>query len=261
MYTFLKRGYKLPTVGVLQVLLNRGISGGELVKDGIFGSNTKQAVWNFQLPRGLAPDGIVGRNTWPRLTAGTGFRIIDAVDITDPDIVTTEVGDIRRAGGNPALVGYMCNGIGQILQTLIGRMREPGEVVLLRFHGHGDSGVMGISDGKGEHSNGDSDLGALTSGVIAMIASQLGKLCPFFGAYSSVELHGCKVAKGLDGRQMIQRLADVWKVPVSGGVNDQTSGGISTFRFEGPVFTAFPGGITLKQWSMALPNLPKETVR
>lgn len=261
MYTYLKQGYKLPTVGVLQVLLNRGISGDALTKDGIFGAKTKKAVWGFQQPRGLAPDGIVGKNTWPRLTAGTGFRIIDAVDITDPDTANTEVSDIRRVGGDPSLVGYMCNGIGQILQALIGRMREHGDVVLLRFHGHGDSGVMGISDGKGEHSSGDSDMGALTSGVIAMIASQLARLNPFFGAYSSVELHGCKVARGLAGRQMIQRLADVWNVPVSGGVNDQTSGGISTFRFEGPVFTAFPRGITLKQWSAALPDLQKITVR
>lgn len=261
MYTYLRQGYRLPTVGVLQVLLNRGISERELAKDGIFGGKTKQAVRNFQRPRGLSPDGIVGKNTWPRLTAGTGFRIIDAVDITDPDTANTEVGDIRRTGGDPSLVGYMCNGIGQILQALIGRMREQGEVVLLRFHGHGAPGVMGISDGEGEHSYGDSDMASLTSGVIAAIAGQLGMLRPYFGPYGSVELHGCKVARGLTGRQMIQRLANVWNVPVSGGVNTQYSGGISTFRFEGPVFTAFPGGMTLKQWSMALPNLPKETVR
>jgi hypothetical protein len=261
MYTYLRQGYQLPTVGVLQVLLNRGISQNELVKDGIYGTKTKQAVRDFQRPRGLSPDGIVGKNTWPRLTAGTGFRIIDAVDITDPDTAITEVVDIRRTGGNPSIVGSMCNGIGQIVQALIGRMREQGEVALLRFHGHGAPGIMGISDGTGEYSYGDSDMSSLTAGVIATIASRLGMLRPYFGAYSSVELHGCKVARGTAGRQMIQRLANVWSVPVSGGVNTQYSGGTSTFRFEGPVFTAVPAGLTLKQWSKALPDLPKETVR
>jgi hypothetical protein len=260
MYTYLKQGYRLPTVGLLQVLLNRGITGDELEKDGIFGRKTKQAVAAFQLPRGLDPDGIVGKNTWPRLISGTDFRIIDAVDVTDLKTATYEVRDIRRVGGNPALVGNMCNGIGQIIQEIISRMREPGEVVLLRFHGHGDSGVMGISDGEGELSNGHSDLSALTSDVIDMISTQLAMLAPYFGPYSSVELHGCKVAKKPAGREMIQKLANVWGVPVSGGVYDQKSRGIATFRFEGPVFTAFSKGMTLKQWAARLPSLKKVTV-
>lgn len=257
MYTYLKKGYKLPTVGVLQVLLNRGVSENELKKDGEFGKNTKQAVRNFQKPRGLHIDGIVGKNTWPRLIAGTGFRIIDAVDITDPGLFT-EVNDIRSIGGNPSLIGSMCNGIGNILQALIARMRERGEVVLLRFFGHGNSGIMGISDGEDVMS--DRDLTSLTSDVIDLIAGELSRVGPLFGRYSSVELHGCKVGYGPSGRRLLQKLANIWQVPVSGGIKNQISGGISTFRFEGPVFTAFPGGATLRQWAMALPDLPKQTI-
>ena len=32
--------------------------------DGIFGSQTRNAVINYQISRGLAADGIVGCNTW-----------------------------------------------------------------------------------------------------------------------------------------------------------------------------------------------------
>ena len=37
--------------------------------DGVFGPETRQAVIDFQTSQGLTPDGIVGRNTWNRMTA------------------------------------------------------------------------------------------------------------------------------------------------------------------------------------------------
>jgi Putative peptidoglycan binding domain/Domain of unknown function (DUF4347) len=268
MYTFLRQGDTLPTVGVLQVLLNRGIASTKLVKDGSFGSKTKTAIQDFQRPRGLNPDGIVGKNTWPRLIAGTGFRILDAVDITDPDVLTTEGGDIRRTGANPALIGYMCNGISQLMLELASRMSQTGEVVLLRFYGHGSPAAMGISDGTGSVRIGsqrislnDSDLSALTPGTVAASAGQLRMLTPYFSPYSSVELHGCRVARGLSGRQMIQQLANIWNVPVSAAVDYQYAGGASTFRFEGRVYTAFPGALSLKQWASRLPDMAEISVR
>lgn len=36
--------------------------------DGIFGTNTKNAVINYQKSKGLKADGIVGCNTWTALT-------------------------------------------------------------------------------------------------------------------------------------------------------------------------------------------------
>lgn len=38
-----------------------------VAQDGIFGSNTYNAVYNFQRNKGLSADGIVGRNTWRKL--------------------------------------------------------------------------------------------------------------------------------------------------------------------------------------------------
>ncbi len=268
MYTYLRQGYRLPTVGVLQVLLNRGITGKKLAKDGQFGPNTKTAVRGFQRPRGLKPDGIVGIKTWPRIISGTGFRILDAVDITDPEIQKTAGASIRRAGGKPTLIGYMSNGIEHLIRELAGRLSLAGEVVLLRFQGHGASGNMGISDGEGYIRMGgrdvfleDDDMSALTSGTIAKFRPQLRMLAPYFGSYSSVELHGCEVAKGPNGRQLVQQLANIWNVPVSAAVKTQLVGGVSTFRFEGRTYTACPGGISLKQWTKKLSDMPGVTVR
>ena len=47
----------------LQITLNE-IGYGYLVVDGIFGSNTEEAVKQFQKDMSLEVDGIVGQNTW-----------------------------------------------------------------------------------------------------------------------------------------------------------------------------------------------------
>lgn len=52
---------------MLNVLSCRGINGGSLTVDGIFGANTDHAVKIFQKAKGLTVDGIVGKNTWKAL--------------------------------------------------------------------------------------------------------------------------------------------------------------------------------------------------
>ena len=134
-----------PSVGVLQKLLNRGGAG--LVADGDFGSRTQTAVTNFQRPRGLAPDGAVGQNTWPRVAANARLPIMDCIDIFDPSLSNLERRDIIAAGGNPILLGGMSNGVEQAVQLILSV--SPGDVFLLRFHGHGGPGVAGFSFGHG----------------------------------------------------------------------------------------------------------------
>lgn len=56
----IRRGAKGNITKILQKLL--GVNA-----DGIFGSNTKTAVTNFQKSKGLVPDGICGKNTWRAL--------------------------------------------------------------------------------------------------------------------------------------------------------------------------------------------------
>lgn len=56
----LKKGSKGEKVKILQRLLH-------LYVDGIFGTNTEEAVINFQKENNLAADGIVGEKTWKKL--------------------------------------------------------------------------------------------------------------------------------------------------------------------------------------------------
>jgi hypothetical protein len=268
MYTLLRRGDRLPTVAVLQTLLNRQIPDKKLAVDGIFGENTKKAVLDFQKPRGLKPDGIVGKKTWPRLITATNFKVIDAVDITDPDVLKTEGADIKEVGGRPIFTGAICNGIGEVVQRILMRSSSDGSLVLLRFFGHGASANMGISDGEGyiQDRRGrrtfleDASRTSITNKNFSDAASTLGRLRFSFGVYSSVELHGCNVSRGVDGRQLMQRLAGLWGVPVSGGTQSQYGGGVCTFRFEGPVYTAFPAGHNLRSWSRSLLALPEMSI-
>ena len=57
------------TVTELQKMLNQN-GDYNLAEDGIFGSNTLDAVKKYQQANGLAVDGIVGKNTWAALTKG-----------------------------------------------------------------------------------------------------------------------------------------------------------------------------------------------
>lgn len=60
-----KTGMKGEDVRTVQYLLNA--HGASLTVDGDFGSATKAAVESFQGSHGLAADGIVGNDTWPKL--------------------------------------------------------------------------------------------------------------------------------------------------------------------------------------------------
>jgi peptidoglycan hydrolase-like protein with peptidoglycan-binding domain len=53
-----------PVRTLQQILRHRGYA---LAVDGIFGPITEGAVKDFQQSKGLAVDGIVGQNTWPKL--------------------------------------------------------------------------------------------------------------------------------------------------------------------------------------------------
>ncbi len=250
-YPLLNYGNKLPAVGVAQKLLNAR-AGSSLVADGDFGSKTKAAVKEFQKPRGLTVDGVIGQNTWGRMSQmAENLRIIDCVDVFDPSLYTLEAKDILKAGGNPILIGGMSNGVEQaVTEILIAAGSEP--IFLLRFHGHGASGVAGISFGQGgipgEHN------ASIHEGNWAYMQPIIARLKPIFGPYGCIQFMHCSTGKGDSGRKMLQKIADTTGVPATAAINDQLGGGLDTFRFEGATFTALPGGQTLKSWSASRPE-------
>ena len=64
-WPLVKRGEKIFPVRPLQQLLRA--RNHSVAVDGIFGPQTESAVKAFQGSNGLAPDGIVGPATWPKL--------------------------------------------------------------------------------------------------------------------------------------------------------------------------------------------------
>lgn len=251
-YTYLRWGDKLPSVGVLQKLLNR--TGESLTIDGIFGNNTKAAVQRFQRPRGLQVDGIVGQNTWPRVSANANLPIIDCIDVFDPSLNNLEARDIRRAGGNPVIIGGMSNGVEQAVSDIVNTAGN--NVFLLRFHGHGASGVAGVSDGHGL-SDGIDHRSSIDSSNVAILLPILSRLRSIFGPYGNIQFMHCNTGQGASGRQLLQQIANGVGVPVTAAIRTQLGGGVATFKFEGPTHTAFPSGGTLRSWSSSRPDFPR----
>lgn len=148
---------------------------------------------------------------------------------------------VKKAGINPIVVHGMSNALGYVVDRIIERARSHGTITLLRFHGHGAPGLMGVAGGKWtEMSRHLSDFGPYRK---RRARRTLGELRPYFAPSAHVELHGCQVAKGPNGRRLIIWLANTLGVPVSASVVSQyDAGGPETFKFEGPVLTAYPGG-------------------
>lgn len=242
----LKRGNSTPSVTVLQILLD-AVAGSDIKVDGIFGPRTEQAVRAFQRQRGLNPDGIIGKKTWPPLARLAGVTIADIVDAEDPAALTGEVADIRAAGGSPIVLRGMSNGVGQAIADL--RSRYPvSAIAVLRFHSHGGAGDMNVSAGEGGDSR--ADLSGISHDNIGMIRPQLNQLGSHLAPFGCIEFHGCIVGRGPSGRNLVQGVANATHRPTSAGRNDQFGGGggYATFRFEGPIENAYPSGMSRTAW-------------
>ncbi len=247
-YVQLRRGDCLPAVGVLQKLLNR--TGFRLVPDGNFGPRTESAVKEFQRLYRLRPDGIVGEKTWPRL-APKDLPIVDCIDVFDPSLDQMENKDISAAGGNPVVIGGMCNGVEEAVHQIVSVARK---IFLLRFHGHGAPGVAGLGFGQGETGWGEhANIGNRNFNELEPV---LTRLRPIFGPYGNIQFMHCSTGQGQNGRLLLHRIADALGVPVTGALQTQYGGGQYTFQYEGPTFTAVPEGATLEAWCQSIPDFP-----
>lgn len=243
-FVWLRNGDVLPAVSVAQLLLNR--NGAGLSVDGIYGPRTTAAVRDFQRPRGLSPDGVIGQNTWPRLVANERLQILDCIDIFDNSLFVMEARDLTRAGGHPLLLGGMCNGIEQAVTDI---KRVANKLFLLRFHGHGAPGAAGVSDGHGrfeDHSTFRDDPSTRAA---------LRQLRDCFGPYGCIQFMHCNVAQGASGQGFLSMVSHETGVPASAAIRTQYAGTLrKTVRFEGPTRTVCPGGRDLRAWSRSLPQ-------
>jgi len=257
-YPLLFKSNHLPAVGVLQKLLNRG--GARLTVDGDFGPKTQQAVIAFQRPRGLKPDGIVGVETWPRVSAGAKLPIMDCVDIFDPLLVADTETPIKRVGGNPWVIGGMCNGVEQAIALILAA--SPKNVFLLRFHGHGAPGVAGVSFGQGDVDGAWDERADIDLDTLTVTLPMLSRLRGIFGPYGCIQFMHCQTGRGPQGQKLLSKIAGALGVPATAAVTDQAGLGWGNlpFGYTGPTVTAVPRGGTLASWARSLPDFPGMSV-
>jgi len=243
----LKYGHIGPKVVSLQILLNRHTPTIALNVDGMFGPKTKSGVIAFQRHYKLSTDAVVGKKTWGKLRQLSGLETVDMVDMTSNDLGGA-VADIKSAGGNPIIMRGMSNGVGQAMVSVAQQVKGAESIVLLRLYAHGAPGGINVSAGVDDY---DADLAGISNSNFHQIRGSLNFIKGKFAPFSSVGFHGCQVGRGSAGRNLVRKLADVWQVPVTAAVRYQLVGGGAryTFRHEGPVFTAYPGGVSLRSWA------------
>ena len=251
-YPLLFESNHLPAVGVLQKLLNRG--GARLTVDGNFGHKTWQAVADFQRPRGLKHDGIVGVETWPRVSASENLPIVDCVDVFDPLLLQDTETPIKGVGGNPQVIGGMCNGVEQAIAMILAA--SPRNVFLLRFHGHGAPGVAGVSFGQGDVDGAWDERAHIDVATLDETLPLLSRLTGIFGPYGCIQFMHCETGRGRQGHLLLSKIASALGVPATAAVNDQfgLGGGNLPFGYNGPTVTAVPHARTLAGWARSLPD-------
>lgn len=177
---------------------------------------------------------------------------INVIDVEDPRYYKRNLKDLRSYGKNPIILAGMCNGVAQMVTSVKARAGSHGRITLLKIHSHGAGGLQNISAGK---SNGISEYASISNANFTNIEFVLSELTPYFAKPAQVYLMGCSVAGNSDGRKLIQKLSDLWKVSVVAGRYVQFSGsGENTLKLEGPTLTASPGGKEARNTGSYLPT-------
>lgn len=235
----------------------------DLRVDGVFGPKTLEAVQAFQSSRHQFPTGLPTPETWEELFRGTSLTVVSSIDAGDPGVAVDDGAALRAAGDPPILLGAMCNGLGQLVAEV--RSRAAGKsIAALRLDGHGNFGRwMTISVGE------VADLSKEKPREYRLIEKEyysyidpthfprlqpfLAQLTHHFAPFGFAEHHGCSLGRGLQKhsktpkRLMMEKLANLWGVPVSVGIVLQPFGVVTYFA--GPVVTVFPHGMNLRSWS------------
>lgn len=236
-------GDRLPTVALAQArLIESGAT--DLAVDGIFGPLTEAAVLNFQHEVGVPETKRVDQPTWAALSYGLPISVVDAIDAGDITVVN-EDRPYLDDGHSSVVVNYgMSRGAYQLIHDLVAS-HPARSVALLRLHGHGEPGDMGISSGfeRVKSSSFMADLFASPG-----IRAQFALLGSILKPYGSIELHGCRVALRMRGRRLLEGMARACRVPVTAAYHYQY-GARDAARFEGPVLTCFPSVTDLKTWA------------
>ena len=126
---------------------------------------------------------------------------------------------IKRVGGNPWVIGGMCNGVEQAIALILAA--SPKNVFLLRFHGHGAPGVAGVSFGQGDVDGAWDERADIDLDTLTVTLPMLSRLRGIFGPYGCIQFMHCQTGRGPQGQKLLSKIAGALGVPATAAVTDQ----------------------------------------
>lgn len=257
-YPHLRIGDRLPVVAVMQKLLGHNL--GERVEiSGRYSHSTREALVRFQRSRHLYESGSrLNLSTWLALlnlpTHALRLSIIDLVDQTSSTFLSHEndADNIRSEGGHPIILNGNPEGVEVAVNEIVS-VANGRPVVLLRIHGHGGDGDISFSTGEGADPD---QLSSINPTNLERLRPVLERLRPLLYPYGCIQFMHCLVAHSSVGEGLLDDMANMLSVPVTGARNPQLSGGFgdATFRYEGAYYNAVPSRLSLSAWAGSLPG-------
>lgn len=289
---FLTRGESGPRVVLVQALLR--LKGFDVPVTGVWNEGDKmtKAVGEIRAKMNLPSAGPVDAKVFVQLVQNTKLKMIDSVDASAGYVREIAERDMRENGIDPLLNKRLSGrGVSAAVDKIIERSRDH-QIASLRITAHGNRGTwISLAIGDPVHAQGDARYGNyeemkkdwksyIDYSHFERHRKNLARITKLFALFGSVDVHCCKIG---NNRLLLQRLADTWKVPVSGALDIQHVGGEygrkqsetwgrydynqfneqvpGTFAFQGAVFTAYPDKLNLKTWAArveaSLLNIPK----
>jgi Putative peptidoglycan binding domain len=244
-----KQGDSGPRAILIQGVLRS--LGAQVTIDGHFGPLTAGAVRTFQQRRDvhLSPDGDVGLDTWEVMERLSGFKVINVVDAEDPaQMARVTAGLTRGRASNVIIMHGQSNALAVSINQVLARANSSNSFAMVRFYGHGGEGAQGVALGHNgsllEHRAG------MSVALLPEVRREFARLNDVLAMFGCIDLMGCSVGGGNDGRTLLAGIADAAGRPAEAGIQTQFSQnvGYTPFNFEGPVKVMYPGGAAMSQW-------------
>lgn len=167
--------------------------------------------------------------------------IVD-LDVMDASITyaLNALGIVRDLNAVPEPVRNTAELVG-----IVTRRCNDGDLRRLRIFGHGAPGGQGL----GNSVNMENVLAIPQRAGISWEWMLLRNIAHCFGPDGYLQLLGCSVGAGLEGKRYVSELARILNVPVSAGIWKQTSGGGTSGQFEIAYIEAIPqpgGGVSVQ---------------
>jgi hypothetical protein len=270
---------KGPRVVLVQTLLR--LKNIDVKINGIFNQDCLKGVMEYRKQLGMHPMGPVDGKVFINLIQNTKLKVIDSIDASGGGATEAQKRELLKTGVSKPLMNERLPGRGVVNATekILERAKDH-RIGLLRLHGHGNEGTwvcVALGDPYHLRKSGKikeyQDLKADWKSYIDYSHFErhketLAQIAPLFASFASVELNSCTIAKQ---SKLIQKLANTWGVPVSGGKDLQNGGGFTknqygewvphAFSMEGEVFTAYPNNGDLQNWAAgvesSVPNLKR----